>query len=52
VHADGVFVNAVLVEEGFARVVYIVPNTELYPRLKAAQSAARAAGRGLWGACY
>ena len=51
VYRDGVFVNAALVREGFARTLAIAPNTAragLFHRL--AREAGRA-GRGLWGAC-
>jgi micrococcal nuclease len=49
VFVDDVFVNATLVEMGLARARAYPPNTRLQDRLKAAEGAARAAGRGLWG---
>lgn len=48
---DDAFVNEVLVAEGFAEVLVIEPNGAYAPRLRAAESAARAAGAGLWGSC-
>lgn len=49
VFVDDVFVNARLVEMGLARARAYPPNTRLQARLEAAEGAARAAGRGLWG---
>ncbi len=43
--------NARLVEAGAARTLEISPNTSRATELARLQSAARAAGRGLWGAC-
>ena len=43
--------NARLVEAGAARTLEIRPNTSRAAELARLQSAARAAGRGLWGAC-
>lgn len=48
---DGDFVNLDLVENGYARAVRIPPNDAYWPQLQAAESAARDAGRGLWGSC-
>ena len=48
---DGLFVNGSLVTDGFARILSIEPNTAHRADLGAAASAARAAGRGLWGTC-
>lgn len=48
---DGVLVNLALVEGGFADAVTFGDNEALYPMLAAAESVARAEGRGLWGAC-
>lgn len=45
---DGAFVNAVLVEKGFARAKTYPPNVKYQSRLKNAQAKARAARRGLW----
>jgi len=49
--ADGLFVNETLVTEGYAEAKAYPPNTTLHQELLAAQSAARAAGKGFWGAC-
>ena len=43
--------NAVLVKRGFARVSIYDPNDRYEGRLRRLQRGARAAGRGLWGAC-
>lgn len=51
VYADGELVQRALVRGGFARVLEIEPNTRHAAGLRAEQRAARAAGRGLWGAC-
>lgn len=48
---DGLFVNARLIEAGAARTLAIAPNTSRAAQLSALQDDARAAGRGLWGAC-
>jgi len=51
VWADGVFVNAALVQEGYARAYTVPPDVkhaELFRRL---EREARETGRGLWGAC-
>jgi micrococcal nuclease len=48
---DALFVNARLVNDGAARTLSIRPNTAHAVELARLQSAARAAGRGLWGAC-
>jgi micrococcal nuclease len=48
---DGLFVNLRLAEEGFADALSIAPNTTYAGAFRAAVAAARAAGRGLWGAC-
>lgn len=45
------FVNAELIEGGFARTLEIEPNTSRAAELGSLQRAAGAAGRGLWGAC-
>jgi micrococcal nuclease len=49
--ADGTNVNLELVREGAAEVVYFAPNDLYQPELLAAETAARDAGLGLWGAC-
>jgi micrococcal nuclease len=49
--SDGLFLNLVLVREGFA-VAYPYGETRQYRReLAAAEAEARAARRGLWGIC-
>jgi len=48
---DALFVNARLVGAGAARTLPIAPNTAHAADLARLQAAARAAGRGLWGAC-
>jgi micrococcal nuclease len=49
--ADGLFVNARLIEAGAARTLAIAPNTARAAQLSELQHDARAAGRGLWGSC-
>jgi micrococcal nuclease len=49
--ADDLFVNARLVRDGAARTLPIPPNTAHAAQLARLQSDARAARRGLWGAC-
>jgi len=48
---DGTFVNAWLAREGYAKTLIISPNTQLARAILDAEDEARAAGRGLWGAC-
>ena len=48
---DGAFVNAALVRDGFARTLTIPPNVAHAAQFAGLASAARRAGRGLWGAC-
>lgn len=48
---DGTFVNARLVEEGYARAIVIPPNVKHATMLRNLERSARAADRGLWGAC-
>lgn len=48
---DGTFVNGRLVEEGYARAIVIPPNVKYATTLRNLERSARAAGRGLWGAC-
>jgi endonuclease YncB( thermonuclease family) len=48
---DGLFVNLRLAEAGFADALSIAPNTTYAGAFRAAVAAARAARRGLWGAC-
>jgi micrococcal nuclease len=49
--ADDLFVNEVLVQEGFADTLSIEPNTTHRATFAAARNAARQAGLGLWGRC-
>jgi micrococcal nuclease len=49
--ADGVLVNAVLVEEGFAESSAFPPNVTRQDELDAAQARAQSARRGLWPVC-
>lgn len=53
VYKDGVFINELLVREGFAQASAYPPDITLQPQLKQAQAEAQAAERGLWapGAC-
>jgi len=48
---DDLFVNARLIDAGAARTLEIAPNTAHAAQLSGLQHTARAAGRGLWGAC-
>ncbi|MDW5594951.1 thermonuclease family protein [Conexibacter stalactiti] len=48
---DRLFVNARLVRDGAARTLSISPNTAHAGELARLQADARAAGRGMWGAC-
>jgi len=48
---DDVFVNLLLVEEGYAESFPFPPNVAHQPELDRAEAEARAAGRGLWPAC-
>jgi micrococcal nuclease len=51
VYRDGLFVNADLVERGYARTLTIPPNVAYADELTRLAREARAAGRGLWGRC-
>jgi micrococcal nuclease len=51
VYLRGVFVNARLVELGYARTLSIPPNTAHAGELAGLERRAALAGRGLWGAC-
>ena len=46
---DGTFVNARLVEQGFAQVMSVAPNVKHQEMFLRLQGEARGAGRGLWG---
>jgi micrococcal nuclease len=48
---DGLFVNAELVRQGYARVLTIPPNVAHSDEMVALAGEAREAGRGLWSAC-
>ncbi len=48
---DGTFVNKVLLEEGYAKTLQIKPDTKHAQEFKLIQEQARAANKGLWGAC-
>lgn len=48
---DDLFVNLALMADGFARPLSIAPNVAHQSELSGAAAEARAAGRGLWGAC-
>jgi micrococcal nuclease len=48
---DGVFVNALLVRDGYARTLTIAPNVAHAGEFARLARGARAAGRGLWSAC-
>jgi micrococcal nuclease len=51
VFVDGGLFNEALVARGYAQVATYPPNVRYVDRFEAAQRAARAGGRGLWGAC-
>jgi micrococcal nuclease len=48
---DGLFVNADVVRQGYARVLTIPPNVAYTDELLTLAQQAREAGRGLWSAC-
>ena len=48
---DGTLVNLALVQGGYAKVVTYPPDVAHAAEFQSAMAAARAAGRGLWGAC-
>ena len=49
--ADGLFVNAELVRNGYAQLMTIPPNVAHVDEFRALQTEARDGGRGLWSAC-
>ncbi len=51
VYVGELFVNAELVERGFAQTLEIEPNTAKAGELSRLEVAASAQGRGLWGTC-
>ncbi len=48
---DGLFVNADLLRQGFARILTIPPNVAHTDEFVVLAQQAREAGRGLWTAC-
>lgn len=48
---DGLFVNASLVEDGYATVLTVPPDVRFAETFLELERAARAASRGLWSAC-
>ena len=48
---DGRMANEVIVEDGYAVLATFPPDVKHEARIRAAQTRAREAGRGLWGAC-
>jgi len=48
---DGLFVNAALVRDGYARPLTVPPNVRFADRFARLAREAREAGRGLWRAC-
>ena len=48
---DGLFVNAALVRDGYAKQLTIPPNVAHAAEFRDLAAAARDAGRGLWKAC-
>lgn len=49
--SDGLFVNAEMVEQGYAHVLTVPPNTEHAEELRELAQEAREHDRGLWAAC-
>lgn len=49
--SDGAFLNAQLVERGYAQVLTVPPNVRYADRFLALQRRARERGAGLWSAC-
>ena len=49
--ADGLFVNAQLVREGYAKALTIPPDTAHHSEFEALEAQARRAGLGRWSAC-
>jgi len=47
--SDGVFVNELLAEEGYAEVLLIEPNDRFHLRIATAVERAQREGRGIWG---
>ena len=51
VYVDGVFVNQTLLEEGWARMLMIRPNTDQYAYFTMLQGTAQKSNLGIWGMC-
>jgi micrococcal nuclease len=51
VYVDTIFVNQRLLEEGWARVLMVRPNTDQSAYFKILQDAAQESGVGIWGIC-
>lgn len=51
VYVGGVFVNAKLIEEGYAYSSYYPPDTKYYQQLLTLELQAKREGTGLWSAC-
>ena len=49
--SDGLFVNVALVRDGYARMATFPPNVAHVDEIRAAETEAREAARGLWGGC-
>lgn len=49
--SDGLFVNLAIARDGFGQQLTIAPNLAHAEEIRAGVADARAAGRGLWGAC-
>ena len=48
---DGALVNLGLIRDGYAEAVVLEPNVLWAAEVEAAEDAAQAASRGIWGAC-
>ncbi|MCD5382415.1 MAG: thermonuclease family protein [Candidatus Pacebacteria bacterium] len=51
VYVDDLFVNAYLVQEGYADTLFIPPNTQYASTFTSLKDAAQADARGMWGQC-
>lgn len=51
VYVDDVFINAKLIEEGYATTLQIKPNTSHAKEFRQLADQAKQSGTGLWGAC-
>lgn len=52
VYVDDIFVNEYLVENGFAKALYIKPDTKFYNQFKELEANAKENNRGMWKFCY